>query len=546
MLGWFADFFRLLWGLPYWNLRKTWFRLRRGRSRCPCQTPSDSGKAMKTGCDACASWHRPMRFRRVCPLLVQTAAGPRCSVNTEDVRPFWGDFLLRYTGGLLTVYAVCVGSVFAYYRRIGYPISIVHVSWPGLWYRIPQARGWFFMEKANQAFNAGRTREGLLYLSNAYEFDPTNYAVGLLLAKNYQAGQPTVSDEFFARLMREHPDMRATTAQEWFRALLARGDYRPASDLAGIEALADPAHGPAWIRGLFFSTLQTGDLIPLRDLLGEESMAVHDYHPLLNVELLMRTGRKREARLALDQPWPDGNGIPAAARAFILYYRVSTLTALGDTFAALDLLATHRAEIDDEAAITLRLEAHAAAGTKQVLKRDVDAVLSAKLDPPRVKILCAYLIRHPDPDTFVRVYNRVLFDKLPLDTDSAGAWFSLLCAAGAVHDLDRMHALVVKLKEASNSPFASLMLVEAFFNGNDQAERRITTFLPILPLPLEVTYALLERYPAPKPEVPGPRIVLHSTPAATTPSEPARSWVPQRLPAPATEPLPAPPPAGKK
>lgn len=42
-MGWFVDTLRLFWGLIYWNLRKTWFRLRRGRTPCPCQSSSDSG-----------------------------------------------------------------------------------------------------------------------------------------------------------------------------------------------------------------------------------------------------------------------------------------------------------------------------------------------------------------------------------------------------------------------------------------------------------------------------------------------------------------------
>ena len=72
MTGWIADFFRLAWGLLYWNYRKSWFRLRRGRARCPCQSPSDSGRALETVCEASLSWHKHANFRRVCPLLVDT------------------------------------------------------------------------------------------------------------------------------------------------------------------------------------------------------------------------------------------------------------------------------------------------------------------------------------------------------------------------------------------------------------------------------------------------------------------------------------------
>lgn len=160
MLGWLADFFRLLGGLFYWNIRKTWFQQRRGRSPCPCQSPSDSGLAFETGCEACVQWSRPIRFRRVCPLLVETLDGLRRSGNTADVRLFWGR-TLRYYGGMLgTLYVIAVLAVFVFLRTIGYPVSILDISLPPLWHRLAHARGWYFFEQSQRAFTAGRSAEG--------------------------------------------------------------------------------------------------------------------------------------------------------------------------------------------------------------------------------------------------------------------------------------------------------------------------------------------------------------------------------------------------
>jgi hypothetical protein len=61
--------------------------------------------------------------------------------------------------------------------------------------------------------------------------------------------------------------------------------------------------------------------------------------------------------------------------------------------------------------------------------------------------------------------------------------------------------LVGQLKQASRSSFNALDAVEAFFRG-ETAARRATSFLPVLPLPLEVTYAMLERYAGPPPAAP--------------------------------------------
>ena len=121
--GWLADVFRFWWGLLYWNMRKSWFRLRGNRARCPCQNPSDSGRALETACDAAQDWHEPARFRRVCPLLAGTPAGLRCSVDSKDVRPFWRRAGAYYLG---TAVAVCVAGAmvaFVVLRLVGYPLS---------------------------------------------------------------------------------------------------------------------------------------------------------------------------------------------------------------------------------------------------------------------------------------------------------------------------------------------------------------------------------------------------------------------------------------
>ena len=490
MLGWFADLFRLCWGLLYWNTRKTLFQLRRGSVRNPCQSPSDSGRAMETHCDACLHWDKPLRFRRICPLLVVGQQGLVCSAHTADVRPFWGRLARYYGGTLLAVYAVAVLTVFGFLRIIGYPVSILHVGLPPLWHKVPQARGWFFVEESQRAFAAGKTAAGLLNLNNAYQFDPSNYGAGLALAKNYQAGQPGRSDEYYARLLRDHPAQHRTTSQEWFRALLARGDFDRASLIARTETLTDIARSQAWIRGLLFTTRQSGDDTPLRELLANRSPVAVVWHQVLATELLLRSGRTPEARAALASTWP------AKAPAFALFYQVGSLIALGDSPAALDRLAAQPpGRIDDEAGVTLRLEAYASNHYTSLLQREFDRVLT-QLSPPRIKILCAHLIRHPDRALFTQLCARIERNDLALNTESAGIWFSLLCTAGVVGDETRLRAFGLRLKQASSTPFAALDVVESFFRGRT-VEKRITSFLPILPLPLEINYALIERYPGP-------------------------------------------------
>ena len=497
MLGWLADFFRLAWGLLYWNTRKSLFQLRRGRMRCPCQSSSDSGRAMETRCDACLHWAKPSRFKRVCPLLVDTPDGLRCSADSADVRPFWNITGRYYGGTLAAIYAAGVIGVFAFLRTVGYPISIVHVAWPGLWYRIPQARGWFYVERANRAFAAGRTSEGVLYLVNAYQFDPANYAVGLSLARQYQLLQPGMSDQLFQRLMRDFPEHRDGTAQDWYRALLVRGDFRKAAQLAAKEILSDPVHANVWTRGLLFTTQRNLDDQPLRGLLASAAPEARPWRQVLETELLMRAKRTAEARAALGRKWP------MQAPPFTIFYQAATLASLGtfdDIVGALDLLSRRDNPLPQNTRYTLELDILAAADSRKLLLSRVDQLLAQPMHGvemlPTFTLLSAHLIRFPDQEIFLRLMSRVGRERIPFDNNSAGVWFSLICAAGAVGDQARLHVMTVQLRQAAHASFAALGAVEAFFRGQSAA-RRATSFLPILPLPLEVTYAMLERYPGP-------------------------------------------------
>lgn len=489
----------------YWNIRKSWFRFRRSGGASPCQAQSDSGRAYETQCEACTSWHHPARFRRVCPLLVETPQGLRCSADTAEVRPFWRQ-TLRYYGGLAgALYLAGVIVVFAFLRGVGYPVSIVHVGLPPLWHRVGEARGWFFLTKAQLAFEKNRVSEGLLYLTNAYDMDPRNYVAGLSLAKHLQAGQPSHSDELFMRLLREHPERRHATAQEWFRALLARGSFARITSLARDELLAGGPHGQVWTRALVFAARRSPSEAVIAELAAHTAAAVQPWRKVFQVELLLRTGRTREARTLIETTWPP------ASPAFSLFYRISALTEMRDSFAALDLLSRFPHQLDGEATATLRLDALAAGGMQRPLLQEVDRLLATPMTPATLsvmKIMCAHLIRFPNQVVFDRVMQKIARDPIPLHTESAGIWFSLFCAAGAVNDRTRLHELAAQLRLASDQPFMVLSAVEAFFRG-EAIERRLTSYLPWLPLPLEVTYALLERYPPP------PESAAAGTPAKT-------------------------------
>jgi hypothetical protein len=412
-------------------------------------------------------------------------------VNTRDVRPFWGRALKYYAGTAVAFYVAGVIAVFIFLRSVGYPISIVHLAWPPLWHRVGVARGQFFLERANRAFANGNPAQGMLYLSNAHQFAPENFQIGFVLAQKLQLGQPQRSDELFRTLLHDHPEKRDLVTQTWFRGLLARGDFVSVEELARDRVLDDAAHNSVWMRALIFASRQRNDTTVIRRLLESSQPAAAAWQPLLEAELLLRGGRLTEARASLKREW---TGVPP----YGLFYRISELIAIGDGIQAVDMVETRRAQLDDAARVSLFLQAYAALGANQSRQRLVTTLLNDPSNPLVINLIAADLIRHPDRTLFAQTYDSFHRATPRLEDRNFETYVALYCAAGVVGDWEKLHALAHILQTTSTGNSLTLGLAESFFR-HQTMQTRIAGLLNALPAPLEVHYALLERFPGPKP-----------------------------------------------
>lgn len=489
-MGWIADLFRTAWGLVYWNLRKSLYRARRGQSRCPCQTPSDSGRAWETGCEASIPWNRRVRFRRVCPLLKPGPDGSlRCSVNAEDVRPFWGRAFAIYGSAAFGAYLLAAILGFAVLRGIGYKVTPWTLAWPPAWSTLRTVRSEYFLEKARVAYNEQRINEAILALSLAYELDPHNHAAGLLLAQLWQVGQATLSDRTYVRLLDNHPAMRPGTAQSWYRALLARGDFRTIAQLSADALRFDPDHATAWIHALFFSIRKTGDLAPLhRALMVTTPDLAPEVRALLELERTVSTSLRTQGIDALLQPASD------LGTAYAAYYRINRLLQLDAPQQALTLFERYGPRLGERERAALQLDLYAELGWAPLRRATVETLVARPLNLPTVEILMAHLIRYPSPELARIVFDGQAAHPLPPTEVNYSGYTALFCTAGIYGDEEQVKTLAAALKQISGSSFASLRAAEAFFR-QPEANRRIEAVLPMLqPLPLDVTYALLERF----------------------------------------------------
>ncbi len=487
-MGWFSDFFRLAWGFLYWNTRKTVYRLRGTRGQCPCQHPSDSGRAWETGCAAMIHWHSPARFRRLCPLLQKNEAGLwRCSVDSREVRPFWGRAVAFYGTAVATVYLMATLGVFIFMRTVGYPVSYAGVLWPPAWEKFTAIRAGFFLEKYRAASAAGDMQSALMSLSTAYSLDRSNYAAGRKLAQLWQVSLPGASNQIYHQLLNEHPAEAEATAQTWFRALLARGDFVGVEQLAFVRIAASSDHLDAWLTAFLFANQRTGDADTRRRLQTTASLPAPARF-LLNLTGDLEKASPSEARERL---------LRAAAGAgdAVSFFNVCRqLIVRGFAQDALQWIDRRPGLIGPRDRISLRLDALASLGWGAPLRSEVENLLVATPDPVIVELLSAHLIRHPDPVVRTLVFDRIEKVSLPDTQASYPAYLSLFCAAGAGRDAPRLQWAAARIRETLHSDFRSLDPIgESLLDGN--RNRRIENYLPALqPLPLEVSYALFEHY----------------------------------------------------
>lgn len=492
-MGWIADFFRLAWGFLYWNTRKTVYRLRRSDGgRCPCQHPSDSGRARETACAAVASWNNPARFQRLCPLLQRTEAGVwRCSVDRADVRPFWGRASVFYGTAIAILYLSAALAAFTFFRSVGYRVTYPGVLWPPAWKKISSIRSEFFLQKYQSASHAGDTQSALMALSTAYGLDPHNYSAGRQLASLWQVNQPGHSDQIYQRLLNEHPDRAEATAQAWFRALLARGNYAGVETLAAARITAEPDGSSAWLNALLFANARTGNAAVLADLVRHPALP-----PASHFLLTLHADLKKAAPDALRPRLLTAAADAPDAASF--YQVCRQLIARGCAQDALGWLERRPGLLGPRDLLPLRLDALAAAGWHTTLRSEVEGLLIPEPEAILMELFGAHLIRHPDADVRNAVFARLERDPLPDTPANYPAYLSLFCAAGVARDTPRMHWTAAHIKAILHDDFRSLDVIgEALLDNNRR--HRVENVLPALqPLPLEVSYALLEHYaPAP-------------------------------------------------
>ena len=492
MTGWIADFFRFWWALFYWNARKAWFRLHgTHRDSCPCQNFSDSGHALDSRCEAVMHWRNPKRFKKVCPLLTETKDGWRCSVDAERVRPFWGRAAGYASAALLSLYLLGSVAVFAAMRTAHYPVSYWTVVWPLRWAELRGSQEKLHTARAQQALARGDFKAAILSLQRVCELNPGNYGAGLTLANLIQiAGQPSVAEHIYMRLMQDVPEQRATTAQSWARLLLARGEWTQLKPLALAMLSEDSGRREAWLHALLFAARQTRDREILRPLLKNEHGLPNWCIEIIGIEqhLLDNQTDQAIARLNRVQSRPGSKYLP--------YYQVDRLLCLGRAEQAGQVLLAYGNRLPADEAAFLRLRVFRAQKWTSLLEPEYDTLLNHPLNPRLVVLFCASLVEQPAPELLPRYLDHFMQDGPAVSNETLPLYQASYLVAVLGRDAARAEKFLAAITKFTSSDARTLHgLGEAL--KSPRAAQQVDLILPLVPLPLEVVYAIRQRLSGP-------------------------------------------------
>jgi hypothetical protein len=488
LAGWLADSLRFPGAMVYWNWRKTRFVRRGRRDRCPCQDQSDDSVPGRVRCEAILHWHDPARFRQICPLLVQTPEGWRCSVHASAVRPFWGRVARWWALAALVVYLGGVTVAWLGVRAVGRaPVGWAQMAMPWRWPEIRSVQGAHLFRQAMEAFAHGRLAEARLALVTVRELDPRNYDAALMLAQISMFERSYLfSDELFMRLWREHPANRARTAVTYHDTLLSLDRMRKLAEFSVAMAQADSARAVVWTRSALLG-VRSMRAEETADFSRKQAGAIASLAPharmLLGAELLLRADDEITALATLHRRFTG------PFNAFYASYQIERLAALGAAGDAQLLFDAQAALLGDFDRLATQAALALITGDGTLARASFRSLLRQPLNAGRVERLAGLLITHPEPGLYRDLAARLREDPaLAATVEGATLWVTGL-ACGVPEEAAAWQSQGAQATQARYPAITALN----FSNRDLLAPDSVLHVVNTVTFPREVILALLGR-----------------------------------------------------
>ena len=487
-MGWLGDAARFVYAALVLNWQKTLYRRGGGAGRCPCQNPSDEPKHGLVRCDAARSWNSPGRLRPLCPLLVRTDEGWRCSVPASEVRPFWGRAATiagSFMGGL---YLAATIAVFVF-LRVGHdlPVGFLDVAYPPHWNRVRSAQADRFFEHAMGAFGQGRFNEAYLALTSARQRDPSHYESGLWLARlTMFQGSFLFSDDQFAELRQRHPEHAYRTAVIYHDTLLMLQRNERLAEHALAMADADPQRAALWVRSLLFA-MRLGHFSA--EFAAEREELVARLSPLAQVliraEAEIDAGRTPAAVALLQRPF-SGPLNPT-----YMDLQVERLDTLGERAAAQALLDAYGPLLGEFRHALAQFRFDLGAPTDFEAAASLRRVLALARDAAQVDAIGQALIARPRPEIYRRLHAELVArPELGAKADRSTYWLAGLLGG------DIELATEWEKRGATTLRFPRISSVD--LESRDIGDPRSpVALINSVPFPRETAMALMLKMPVP-------------------------------------------------
>lgn len=486
-MGAVRDGLRGLWALIYWNLRKTWHVVRGRKGATPCQHWHDVEDGVPPRCEAVWHWDSPGRFHHVCPALVRTADGWRCSAAPAQVRPFWGRMVAVYAVLMAGLYLGATGGLWLLWRTVGYrEVSFVDVAWPGRWSQVKPAQAEHFRNQGKVALLSGDFPAALLAFSTAEQFDPGGYEDRLLLARLWaQAGNQTFANQVFRGLLEDFPDRTAEAAEAWHDQLLALGNLGELANLC-VQRLVEAGEGAregVWEFSLEFA-LDHGRLAEAVTQGRPNDLAKLPARVRGLIEVLVHWQHgDREAAVRLLTAMRFRRDEPLSVRR-----QVEWLARLGRAGEAGVVLNRHAALLGQFEVAALRYHIDVVSGDRDAARADFIGLLRGPLTAAQADRLCGLVIMARDGASLRRAPGFFALEPLVADVRAQAAFWvaALVCETGSLEAGAR-----ARYEKASGGALLP-DVTEMDFRKQNPADRGSPSFIAsYVPLPRETIYAMI-------------------------------------------------------
>jgi tetratricopeptide (TPR) repeat protein len=488
-IAWLADIFRFAHALIYWNWRKQFYRLGGCRGPAPCQNESDEAKLGLVRCDVVMQWNQPGRFRPLCPLLVHTPEGWRCSVPAKSVRPFWMRASAIGLGSVAALWLALTFSVFAFFRW-GNDLEIrwVDIGWPGHWSRVRTAQSERLFHRSMAALRQGNLDEAYLALTSARQRDPRNYRANLLVGQiTMFQGSYLFADEIFAQLRRDTPEEAYRTAVVYHDTLLMLLRYGRLARHCFEMARADPDRASLWFRSLLFA-LRGGRLAA--DFVRDHSAELGSLSPharlLIEAEAEIALGRDDRALELLRPPYSG------PLNPVYMELQVARLAELGETVAAQVLLDFYGPLLGEFRHARAQFALDLRSGDRTAAEASFRQLLTFTTDSVRAQLVALELILHPDEGFYRDLHAHCSRDSvLRRAVDGPTLWAAGLACGAPVEAAWWQH----NGQQPAGEIYPRISAID-FESRSFAAVDSVASVVNVLTFPRDTVIALLTKLPA--------------------------------------------------